>query len=287
MNTEFKQVKELGYSSESTDSLLKICRDRKFVGWEGLKIWNDVSKHNILVSSSFINEIYSRIKALITKSNNRILTITRFLDKMSIILMSEVHLKDHLSLFSFDQQGETDSLEKIKRAAQRENEPILYAMTEFNREYGIFSEKLEDISGRIQKNIVENILQKIGSFEEDNLKKCLRVFPKLKKLLLKKNNKMIEKIKKLNRTFQEKNKSKDRSKKIKSNSFDAANDFVQSVREVDVTMSDMGNIIIEIWKQCIILEEKRLEAIRQAMVKFLDILVEVYGAEAQRTFKNR
>ena len=281
------RVKELGYSSEPTNSLLKICRDRKFAGWEGLKLWNDVSKHNILVSSSFINEIYSRILSLITKSNQRVSTVTGFLQKMSIILTSEVHLKDHLSLFSLDQQGETDSLEKIKRAAQRENEPILYAMTEFNREYGIFSEKLEDISGRIKIDIVQNILEKIGNFEKENLTKFLSIFPKLKKLLMKKNNKMIDKIKKLNKTFQEKKLSKERSKRIKNNSFDAANDFVQSVREVDVTMSDMGNTLVEIWKQCIMLEEKRLEAIRQAMVKFLDILVEVYGAEAQRTFKNR
>ena len=159
MNTEFTQVKELGYSSEQTDSLLKTCRERKFIGWEGLKSWNDTSKHNILVSTSFINEIFNRITSLIFKSNERISTITLFLEKMSIVLASEIHLKDHLSLFSLDQHGETNSLEKIKRAAQRENEPILYAMTEFNREYGIFSQKLEDISGRIKNDIVNGVLK--------------------------------------------------------------------------------------------------------------------------------
>jgi len=98
---------------------------------------------------------------------------------------------------------------------------------------------------------------------------------------------MIDKIKRLNRTFQESKLPKERSKRNKFNCFDAANEFVMSVKEVDETMEKLGNLLVEIWNQCIVLEEKRLEAIRQSFIKYLDILVEVYGVEAQRTFKNR
>lgn len=280
-------IKELGYSSENSESLLKLCRDRKYLGWETMKGWNDKSKHDIKVSTSLINDLFDRISKLIQKSNNRIKTVTQFLGKMAIILSSEVHLKDHLSLFSLDNSEDVSPLEKIKRSGQRENEPILYAMTEFNREYGIFTEKLEDLGGRIKTDIVEQILEKSVLSAKNGLDKMMTVFPSLKKTLLKKNNRMVDKIKKLNRTFQDSKLPKERSKKSKFNCFDAANEFVISVKEVDQTMEKLGNLLVEIWTQCILLEEKRIDAIRQAFVKFLDILVEVYGSEAQRTFKNR
>lgn len=280
-------IEELGYMSESNESILKLCRERKFTGWESLKGWNDISKHNIRISTNFLNELHSRILNLMQKSTDRINTVTQFLEKMAIVLMSEVHLKDHLNLFSLNDLKDSSAIDKIKHASQRQNEPILHAMLEFNREYSIFSEKLEDLSGRIKTDIVKQILKRQVILATESLNKVLVMYSTMKKSLLKKNNRMIDKIKKLNRTFQDSKLPKGRLKRSKFNCYDAASEFVASVKEVDRTMDKLGNFLADIWEHCVILEEKRLHAMQEAMAKFLDILVEVYGAEAQRTFKNR
>ena len=280
-------VKELGYLSDNNQSVLKACQERKYKGWESLKNWNEMTKHTTRISLNFLNELHLRILNLMQKSTNRIDTISQFLEKMTIVLMSEIRLKDHLDLFSLNDIGDSSQIEKIKLAGQRENEPILHAMMEFNREYSIFSEKLEDLSGRIKTDIVKNILKKQVILATESLNKVLLMYNTMKKSMLKQNNRMVDKIKKLNKTFQVKNVPKDRLKAVKFNSFDAASEFVSSVKEVDQTIDKLGNFLVDIWNHCIILEEKRLNAMKDAMAKFLDILIEVYGSEAQRTFKNR
>lgn len=280
-------IKELGYSSENSDSLIKLCQDRKSLGWEIMKGWNDSVRQQIQVTLEFINQLYERVSKLTKKSSDRIEIVTQFLEKMSIVLKSEVHLKDHLGLFSIEQAANSDSLEKIKRSRQRENEPILYAMSEFNREYAIFNEKLEDMRGRVKTGIIDKILRNQVTSQTKILENKYKHFSTLKKGLLKWNNKMVDKVKKLNKCFEEQKLPKERSKRTKINTFDAAKEFVESAKNVEMTLSYLGKVLIEIWNQCIILEENRLSSIREAMVKFLDILTEVYGAEAQRTFKNR
>jgi hypothetical protein len=284
---ETENVRELGYSSESSESLLKLCRERKYIGWEKLKAWNDLTRNKIRVSLSFINDLHLRISSLLKQSSDRVDTITKFLEKMSIVLVSEIHLKDHLNLFSMESREEMNSLEKIKRSGQRENEPILYAMSEFNREYGIFNEKLEDLSKKIKTDIVQHVLKDLVGSQLEIMNNKMKMFGNLKKTLMKKNNSMIDKIKKLNKTFEESRLPKSRTKRAKFNSFDIANQFTKSVKHAEFVLSSVGITLVEIWNQCIVLEEQRLKAIKVSMLKFLDILENVYGAEAQRTFKNR
>jgi len=235
----------------------------------------------------FINDLHNRISNLLKKSSERVDTVTNFLEKMTIVLMSQVHLKDHLYLFSMETQSETSSLKKIKRSGQRENEPILYAMSEFNREYGIFNQKLEDSSAKIKTEIVKSVLKGLVGPQLEIMQNKMKMFGGLKKSLLKRNNSMVDKIKKLNKSFEESKLPKSRAKRSKFNSFDMAYEFLGSVKEAEFVLSNMGITLVEIWNQCIILEEQRLKAIKEAMIRFLNILTEVYGAEAQRTFKNR
>jgi hypothetical protein len=78
-----------------------------------------------------------------------------------------------------------------------------------------------------------------------------------------------------------------KNRRTRKNIFDPAFEFIKSVRGVDVCITDLGLVLIALWEQCNILEEKRLSAIRQALMKFLDIMVEIFGADAQKSFQNR
>jgi len=280
-------VRELGYSNENKEMLLKSCQERKKIGHETLKAWDENTKHNLQVSKDFIEELVFRIETLLGESFQRFNMLSLFLQKLTVVIGSEISLSSKMDLFCLDEETSIESIESIPRMKLKEKEPMLYTMLEFNREYEMFANKLKETTLRIQNEVVEKILGKSMKPYEKTVKQFQTQAQDLKKLLIKRSNRTLDKLKKFVKIFQDGLIDETKKRRTRKNIFDPAFEFTKSVRSVDVSITDYGLVLIALWEQCNILEEKRLSGIRQALMKFLDIMVEIFGADAQKSFQNR
>lgn len=280
-------VNELGYSNDTKHLILDSCQDRKKLGHETLKAWDENTKHNLQVSRDFIEELLLRIESLLAESSERFSLLTLFLQKLSVRIGSEVSLASKMSLFSLDPRTPVDALETIPRMKLKQTEPMLHTMLEFNREYERFSAKLKESTSRIQNEIVQRILGKSILSYEKTVKQLQAQIQNVKKNLLKRSSRTMDKLKKFGKVFQDGLADRNKGRRVRKNIFDSGFEFTKSVKSVDTAITDFGLLLIALWEQCTTLEEKRLSATRQALMKFLDLMIEVFGADAQRSFQNR
>ena len=280
-------VDELGYSSQTKALILESCQSRKKLGHETLKAWDQNTKHNLQVSSDFIEELLRRIEALLDESSARFRLLTLFLQKLSVRIGSEVSLGSKMALFSLDERTPVDALETIPRVKLKETEPMLYTMLEFNREYERFAAKLKESTARVQTEIVERVLGKSIRPYEKTVKQLRAQIQSVKKTLHKRSSRTLDRLKRFGKVFQEGLVDRGKGRRVRKNIFDSGLEFTKSVQGVDTAITDFGLLLIALWEQCTTLEEKRLSATRQALMKFLDLMIEVFGADAQRSFQDR
>lgn len=275
-------VTELGYTTENKKGLTQVCLERKKIGWQMLKAWNENSKHNLLVSKGFIDDLYTRLMNSYSLSTNRYSTLEKFFKSVVLQLHSEVDFRDRMEEFQINPLNNTKKTTDLKT-----KEPLLNTVAEFAREFETFNKKLNEAVNKIKKEIGENIIKNSVTSFEESLKVILIKTTKMRKSLLKINNKTVDRLKKFQKALSENEQLIMKEKRTKINVFDFAFDFVQSVKYMDHSVMNYGMLLISVWEQCSILEEKRIGSIRQSLMKFCDILNEIYGSEAQKSFQNR
>ena len=287
MNKSNSNVLELGYSTESQKNITKTCFERKKVGMQRLKCWDEDTKHNLEVSKNFIEDLFQRIEFTLAQSLKRYNSIYTFFDSFIITLKSQIVLREKIELFRMNINESGDIGSNVRSADLKEREPMVFVMVEFNREYELFNKKLETAMEKVSLEVNAKIMSNQVKPYQDNMKSLYSKVSSLRKELLKCSNKTIYKLKKLIKSNQVSMTDNGKGKRTKTNTFDYACEFVQSVKSVDTAITDYGLLLIAIWEQCTILEEKRISSMKQAFLKFLDILNEIFGAEAQRSFQNR
>jgi hypothetical protein len=282
-----QRIHVLGYSDQTKEMIIKTCNERKKIGFETLKAWDENTKHNLQVSKEFIEELLNRIEILLEESSQRFSLLSQFLEKLTVQIGSEISLAAKMQLFSLDYETPVESLETMPRLQLKDKEPMLYTMLEFNREYEVFSNKLRETTSRIKNEIIEKMLGKSIKPYEKTVRQMQSQIQDIKKLLFKRSGRTVDKLKKFGKVFQEGLVDQTKARRVRKNIFDSALDFTKSVRSLDITITDFGLLLIALWEQCNILEEKRLSAVRQALMRFFDIMVEVFGSDAQKSFENR
>jgi hypothetical protein len=282
-----KIISELGHSTESKESILQICKQRKKLGFQTLKTWNENTKHELQMSKEFIEELFMRLEVLLNESSKRIITITQFLSQWFINIGTQMKFASNMKLFCLDRDQPLDSLYALPWEKLQETEPMLYAMLELNREYEVFSQKLREVQKRIKKDIIDKYLGKSISPYEKTVKQLKSQSQNTNKLLMKRAQNSIDKLKKLEKTYQDNIVDENKKRRVRKNMFDVAFEFAQGVKSVDNSLADFGLLLIANWEQCKALEEKRITATRNSLIKFMDLMNEIFGEGAQENFRNR
>lgn len=91
--------------------------------------------------------------------------------------------------------GQDNNLDSIPRMKLKETEPMLYTMLEFNREYEIFSKKLQESTSRIQNEVVNKILESPFDHMKRLSNNCKHKSI-MKKTLIKRSSRTMDKLKK-------------------------------------------------------------------------------------------
>lgn len=281
------QISELGYSTESKKGIMQTCLERKKIGWQVLKGWDENTKHNLQVSKNFIEELFDRLGSVLSQSFKRYDCVYKFFEGFLINIKTQIVLKEKMSLFRMDTSKPFNLESGIRGSDLKKNEPLLHAMVEFNREYELFKKNLQLSLNKIKEEINLKILTHQVKPYEKNIKSLYSNIASMKKILIKRSNQTIKKLKRFRKAFDESILDHKRGKRTKVNSFDYACKFVGSVKSIDMAITDFGMLLISIWEQCNILEEKRVSALRQSFMKYSDIMNEIFGSEAQKAFQNR
>lgn len=280
-------ITELGYCSDNSEMIIQNCHQRKHLGHKTLVAWNDNTKHEVQMSTEFIEELFIRLEKHLQESSERIQTITQFLSNLSVSISTEMKFNKQMKLFCLNRDTLLDPLYSTNYDQLHEKEPMLYAMLELNREYQLFEQKLRNVNKRIRTEIVEKLLGKsIGPYEK-TVKQLRTQAQGIRKTVAQRAAETVEKLKKFEKAFEDSELDVKKKRRVRRNTFDVALEFVESVKSVDNTLADYGMVLVATWKQCMALEAKRISATRASLVRFMDIMKEIFGAGAQEDFQSR
>lgn len=275
-------IKEMGFTTHGKQQILQSCKERKKMGWEALKGWDDSTKHNLQMSKEFIEKLFTRLEDELALSYKRFEAVTKFFSGFKVAVHSTAELGPKQEIFQ-----DSDASAIPKPTELKIKDPFYYSIIEFNREYLLFRKHIETAIMRVDKEILEKVLGDQMKGFESSLKELYNKRDQIKKLLKKRSNKTGQKLKKLNKIYTESQAEVGKGLRVKHNCFDFASDFVDSVKSIDMLITDYGLLLINTWEQCSILEEKRIYAIRKAFLKYTDIIKEIFGTEGQKSFHKR
>lgn len=280
-------ITELGYRTDENEMISTNCHQRKHLGHQTLVAWNDNTKHEVQMSTEFIEELFIRLEERLKESSQRIQTITQFLTSMSVGISTQMKFNTRMKLFCLDRDSLLDPLYSSSYDTLNQKEPMLHAMLELDREYQLFEQKLRNVNKRIRSEIVDKLLGKSIDPYEKTVTQLRTQAQSIRKILVNKSAETVEKLKKFDKAFEDSRLDHKKKRRIRRNMFDVALEFVQSVKSVDNTLADYGMMLVATWKQCEALEAKRITATRGSLMRFMDIMKEIFGAGAQEDFQNR
>jgi hypothetical protein len=282
-----QKISMLGHTSDPSPSLLKICQERKQLGISALSNWKQNTHHDIQVSSEFIEELFLRLEKLLEESSKRFNAIAKFLENLSLSIKTDMSFNQNMKLYSLDRDRPFDSLLGKQWENVGDSEPMLFALLNLNWEYEVFAQNLRDLRTKIKTTIVDSLLSKDIEPYEKTVAQLKSQSREKSRILNKKTLISEDKQKKFEKAKQEDEADVSKNKRVRKNIFDSAFEFTEGVKQVETELSHFGFLLIANWDQCKALEAKRISAIRSSLAKFLEIMKEVFGDAADKSFKNR
>lgn len=102
VSSESLQCPDALYLSGSSADIWRLCLERKKIGWETLKGWDENSKHNLQINKVLIESLFSRLEKTLAESYRRYAHLFEFFDSVRVDLSSQVQFHERLSLFKLD-----------------------------------------------------------------------------------------------------------------------------------------------------------------------------------------
>ena len=284
--TEDLGIPPMNMMTESHLIILKHCLERKKIGWEVLKGWDENSKHNLQVNKELIESLFLRLENTLRESYKRYDLIFSFFDKFLLEIKGGSQLEKGISLFKLGNNvlKSKSQMSKTEIDEREQREPYMLTIAQFNNEFKEFETKLKKNTERMQKEINKKILAEHIRPYENNIKALYVKIEIRKKNLAKRSSETTDKLKVFSKQFKEVMITEEKRKRAKVNILDSAFDFVKSVRQIDMSLTDFGLLLIALWEQCRVLEEKRITAVGNAIEKFVELLSEIFGNEAKKSF---
>ena len=259
---------------------MRKCIEHKKLGWELLRGWDDNSKHNLQVNKELIESLFQRIEHALSESYQRYDSMFSFFNKFSLQMKGGLELSERMSLFKIQKVSDSSENSENKVGGGE----YYLAMESFNQSVLNFQKKLKETSEKVQLDVNKKILSdQIRPFE-NNIKALYVKIEILKKSLAKRASKTTDKLKTFTKVFTDSINLQVKSKRVRTSVFDSANEFVQSVKHIDMSLTDFGLLLIALWEQCKVLESKRIESISASVDKFSDLLKTIFISDLNNLF---
>lgn len=161
----------------------------------------------------------------------------------------------------------------------------MHAMNIFGKEFGGLQKRLKGLEKRVQKEVNKELLADGIKPYENNIKALYVQVEILKKRLAKTANETMKKLKTFSKEFRSAVEEDLKGRRSSVNVFESAFEFVRSVRALDIGLSEFGTIMLRLWQECMSLEQHRISFMSLGVQKFIDLLAQVFGAEAVKGFE--
>ena len=265
--------------TESPHTVMRKCIEHKKLGWELLRGWDDNSKHNLQVNKELIESLFQRIEQALSESYQRYDSMFSFFDNFTLQMKGGLELSEKISLFKIQRAPNSSEISENQKGGE-----YYLAMESFNKSVLDFQKKLKETSENVQLEVNKKILSdQIRPFE-NNIKALYVKIEILKKSLAKRATKTTDKLKSFTKVFTESINLQVKNKRVKKSVFDSANEFVQSVKYIDISLTDFGLLLIALWEQCKVLELKRIVSISTSVEKFSELMNKIFVSDLNNLF---
>ena len=216
------ELKDINIFSMEHNSVLRSCLERKKIGWETMKGWDENSKHNLQVNKDLIETLFQRIENRLGESYKRYDLIFTFFKGFSLQLKAGSNLTTGLPLFRVD---ENHYQQDITKEEKEKKEPYMLAISEFNKEFETFEQKLNKLAKDVPNQVSLKILAEAIRPYENNIKALYVKIDIMKKSLAKNAADTTDKLKVFSKHFSQGINQELSGKRVKHNVFDCAFDF--------------------------------------------------------------
>lgn len=236
MNTDNNLI-PTDITDENKSIILGSCYERKKIGFELFKEWENNQKDNINLLRSITHNIKKKTEDLLSKSQLKFKTITQFLINFSINITKAEDLSNYLKLYSDNNITKDEVYNNINK---------------FNNNFSEFNNKIESFY-KIKKELIENKIKKEIKPFETNIKMLYNKIEIIDKKIMASSKQLIDDLSLFTNFYKEISPNNKNKKDILYYSVK----FYLSLKALIFTLINYGNIILEIWNSALTLEEKK------------------------------
>ena len=256
----------------------KSIFERKKMGMEKLKNWDEISKNNIQMIKMLVDSMFLELDTKLNDSFNRYEKTYRFFSQIKMTFFSKLKFSADPQLFQFNNQTQQE---------QHDNQgfcSFFDFVDTFDKNLVSFQEQINSSKNEILQNINERILTEKVKIKENEIKQLFAEIKSLKLKLQKISLLTSNKLSNLMKAFKEYFVDSNKTKRPTMNVFEFVFSFMNHVRDVSEMIKEYGNLFVKLYEESKELERERLEAMGESFSFFFKIIRQNFSAELLNQF---
>lgn len=258
----------------------KSIFERKKIGMDKLKNWDEASKTNIQMVKIFVDNMFVELDNKLNESFQRYEKIYKFFSQIRLTYVSRMKLSEDTTLFGFDSFQSNENTNKSNTA----NNPFSDFIKSFDDNLNSFQDKVNSYKTQIVEKINNNILTETVKLKETEIKQLFVEVKTIKAKVQKISLLTSNKLKNLSKAFKEYFVDANKTKRPIINVFEFVFSFMNHVKDLSDLIKEYGNLFVKLYQQAKELERERLEAIGESFSFFFKLTRESFCADMMSQF---
>lgn len=263
------------------EALLSLCQRRRTIGLEIMRGWDVSTKQNLHIVKRVVDSIFREVEKFLEGSLRRYEKVTSYFNKLRMKLEEGENLRECAGSFEIMKRESVAGVESV--GAEK---AFAEAIDLFGREQELYVARVREFHKRVQEEVVVKELTEGTRNLENNIKAIVQKMTLLREKIKKNSDVAAEKISKFGETSFESlsSSSGSRARRPKTNTLDFAISFVMNLQELSQLIREEWELSRSFFEHSFVLENRRLETLRRAFLKYISLLGESFGRETETSF---
>lgn len=258
----------------------KSVFERKQIGMERLKLWDDISKSNIQMIKALVDSLFVALDSKLNDSFERYEKVYKFFSQIKMTFLSRLKFSKEPDLFQSQNDDSVDS------RSQSEFCSFFDFVKTFEDDLETFQDQINSHKNEVQKNINQRIMSEKVKQKELRIKELYAEVKELKLKLQKMSMLTSNKLKNLMKAFKEYFVDANKNKRPSINIFEFVFAFMNHVRDLSDMIKRYGSLFVTLYEESLELERERLEAMGESFSFFFKIIRVNYSQELFNKFQS-
>ena len=258
----------------------KSVFERKQVGMERLKLWDELSKNNIQMIKALVDGLFVALDSKLNDSFERYEKVYRFFSQIKMTFLSRLKFSKEPHLFQSENDGGSESRKQSDLCS------FFDFVKTFENDLENFQDQVNSYKNEVQKNINQRIMSDKVKQMELRIKELYAEVKGLKLKLQKMSMLTSNKLNNLMKAFKEYFVDANKNKRPTINIFEFVFAFMNHVRDLSDMIKKYGNLFVVLYAESLELERERLEAMGESFSFFFKIIRVSYSEDLFDKFQS-